>query len=362
MKMESGPEMKTDRITLAHFLADPAQGPAKDSQLAELLEGIAGTVEALSGMIAQGALAEMTGKLQSRNVQGEVQMKLDVLSNDLFIERLKHTGLVQGLASEEMDDALLLATEAGTSPFLVIFDPLDGSSNVAVNVSIGSIFSVLAAPGDHLAETGDYLRAGKHQLAAGYALYGPSTMLVITVGKGTHGFTLDRESRDFVLTHPAIRIPEDTAEFAINASNERFWEPPVKRYINECKAGASDVRAKDFNMRWVASMVADIHRILMRGGIYLYPRDSKDMSKPGRLRLMYEANPMGMLVEQAGGLASTCRERILEIEPQELHQRVPIAMGSRNEVLKVERYHEGYDSGHDENEALPLFSDRSFYI
>ena len=354
--------MSTQQTGLRAFLGDPAHGLAADNPLAALLLQVADTVKMLSAMIAQGAIADMTVKLESQNVQGETQMKLDLMSNDLFIEQLKNGGLTHGLASEEMDETVLLAKQPGKAPFLLIFDPLDGSSNVPINVSIGSIFSVLQAPADHLAEAADYLQAGSRQLAAGYALYGPATMLVLTVGKGTHGFTLDHESNEFVLTHPAISIPEDTAEFAINASNERFWEPPVKRYIAECKAGSTDVRARDFNMRWVASMVADIHRILMRGGIYLYPKDSKDHTKAGRLRLMYEANPMAMLVEQAGGIASTGRMRILEIEPADVHQRVPVVMGSRNEVLRVERYHQDYDAGKDEGGKSPFFSDRSFYM
>jgi fructose-1,6-bisphosphatase I/sedoheptulose-1,7-bisphosphatase len=354
--------MNKDRIGLHAFLNDPAQGLAENTPLVGLLLQIAETVKTLSAVIAQGAIAGMTGKLESQNVQGETQMKLDLVGNDLFIARLNDSGLVHGLASEEMDETVLLAKAPGQAPFLVIFDPLDGSSNVPVNVSVGSIFSVLPAPADRLAEAQDYLHAGKQQLAAGYALYGPATMLVLTVGKGTHGFTLDHDSHEFVLTHPDIQIPEDTAEFAINASNERFWEPPIKRYIDECKAGAKDVRAKDFNMRWVASMVADIHRILMRGGIYLYPKDDKDYTKAGRLRLMYEANPMAMLVEQAGGLASTGRTSILNIKPENVHQRVPIVMGSRNEVQRIERYHHDYDAGNNENDKLPFFSDRSFYM
>jgi fructose-1,6-bisphosphatase I/sedoheptulose-1,7-bisphosphatase len=354
--------MSTHHTGLRAFLGDPAQGLVPDSPLPALLLQLADTVKTLSTMIAQGAIADMTSKLESQNVQGETQMKLDLMSNDLFIEQLKNGGLAHGLASEEMDETILLAKQPGTAPYLVIFDPLDGSSNVPINVSIGSIFSILQAPADHLADAADYLQAGNRQVAAGYALYGPATMLVLTVGKGTHGFTLDHASNEFVLTHPAISIPEDTAEFAINASNARFWEAPVKRYIAECKAGASDVRAKDFNMRWVASMVADIHRILMRGGIYLYPKDNKDHTKAGRLRLMYEANPMAMLVEQARGIASTGRVRILEIVPADVHQRVPVVMGSRNEVLRVERYHQDYDAGKDESGKSPFFSDRSFYM
>ncbi len=354
--------MNKHRIGLHAFLQDPSQGPTDNQALTDLLLHIADTVKMLSAMIAQGAITDMTSKLESQNVQGETQMKLDMVGNELFIEHLRDSGLVHGLASEEMDETVLLAKSPGKAPFIVIFDPLDGSSNVPVNVSIGSIFSILSAPQAHLAQAKDYLQAGNQQLAAGYALYGPATMLVLTVGKGTHGFTLDHESHQFVLTHPAIQIPEETAEFAINASNERFWEPPIKRYIEECKAGVKGSRAKDFNMRWVASMVADIHRILMRGGIYLYPKDNKDHTKAGRLRLMYEANPMAMLVEQAGGIASTGRTSIMNIKPEDVHQRVPIVMGSTSEVQRVERYHHDYDADNNENGKLPFFSDRSFYM
>lgn len=354
--------MNRDRIELHAFLQDPSQGLADNQPLADLLLQLADSVKMLSAMIAQGAIADMTEKLESQNVQGETQMKLDMLGNDLFIEHMKEGGLVQGVISEELDETILLATQPEQAPFIVAFDPLDGSSNVPVNVSVGTIFSVLPAPHDHLAEINDYLLAGDQQLAAGYALYGPATMLVLTVGKGTHGFTLDHESHEFVLTHPAIQIPEETAEFAINASNERFWEPPIKRYIEECKEGVKGLRNKDFNMRWVASMVADIHRILMRGGIYLYPKDNKDHTKAGRLRLMYEVTPMAMLVEQAGGLASTGRTSVMNIKPEDVHQRVPVVIGSRNEVQLVERYHHDYDNGNNENDKLPFYSDRSFYM
>lgn len=350
--------MNTHYISLADFLVDSGQDLAPKN-LVTLILTIADIIQAISALTEKGDLGDIYGKLESQNIQGETQMKLDVSTNQLFIDHLTRCGLVAGLASEEMDAPLLIAGDGNKGDFLVIFDPLDGSSNVPVNVSIGSIFSILNSPKSHTPEDNDYLQPGNQQVAAGYALYGPCTMLVLTTGKGTHGFTLDRENNAFLLTHPNMSIPEDTVEYAINASNERFWEPPIKSYIAECKLGVVGTREKDFNMRWVASMVADIHRILLRGGIYLYPKDKKDLTKPGRLRLMYEANPMAMLVEQAGGLASTGRTRILDIQPDAVHQRIPIAMGSRNEVLRVERYHTAYDTGADE--ALPLFNERSFY-
>jgi len=283
------------------------------------------------------------------------------MSDTAFINTFSMGGLVAGLASEENDDILEIDPRDGTGRFLAVFDPLDGSSNIDVNVSVGSIFSVLIAPQGRTPTVDDFLVPGRQQLAAGYAIYGPSTMFVLTVGKGTHGFTLDREVGNFILTHPHMEVPADTSEFAINASNERFWEPPVQRYVSECKNGKTDVRGRDFNMRWIASMVADIHRILMRGGVFMYPRDTKDPSKAGRLRLMYEANPMSMVIEQAGGLGSTGRERILDLKPNDIHQRVPVVIGSRNEVERIEKYHREYDTGTDEKYSSPLFQERSLY-
>jgi fructose-1,6-bisphosphatase len=247
---------------------------------------------------------------------------------------------VAGIASEENDEPL--SNPKGGS-FLCLFDPLDGSSNIDVNVSVGTIFSILSTTPNTMLTVSDYLRTGRQQIAAGYAIYGPATMLVFSLGHGTHGFTFDTASGEFILTHPDIQVPADTSEFAINASNERFWEPPVSRYISECKQGKTSVRGRDFNMRWIASMVADVHRILMRGGVFMYPKDTKDPSKPGRLRLMYEANPMTFVVEQAGGLGSTGRQRILDVQPESIHQRIPVILGSKNEVERIENYHRDHD-------------------
>jgi len=352
--------MHLGRTTLSKFLIQELKGSERDRELAALLVDIAAAVKAISAMTAKGALAGVLGSLESENVQGEVQKKLDVLSNTAFVNTLDLGGLVAGLASEEMDEPLTV-TASRRGPFLAIFDPLDGSSNIDVNVSVGSIFSILDAPADRAPVTEDYLKAGQAQRAAGYAIYGPSTMMVLTVGKGTHGFTLDREVGNFILTHPHIQVPEDTSEFAINSSNERFWEPPIQRYVAECKAGKTDVRGRDFNMRWIASMVAEVHRILMRGGIFMYPKDTKDPSKPGRLRLMYEANPMGFVIEQAGGLASTGRQRILNVPPEQIHQRIPVILGSKNEVERIDRYHQEFDSGSDQKYSSPLFKERSLF-
>ena len=353
--------MHQGRTTLSKFLIQQLKGSSEQSDLAALLVDIAAAVKAISAMTAKGELGGVLGSLDSTNIQGETQKKLDVMSDKAFINTFAMGGLVAGLASEENDDILEIDPGEGTGRFLAVFDPLDGSSNIDVNVSVGSIFSVLRAPEGRKPGVADFLLAGRQQLAAGYAIYGPSTMFVLTVGQGTHGFTLDREVGNFILTHPHMQVPADTSEFAINASNERFWEPPVQRYVAECKNGKTDVRGRDFNMRWIASMVADIHRILMRGGVFMYPRDTKDPSKAGRLRLMYEANPMSMVIEQAGGLGSTGRERILDMQPGDIHQRVPVVIGSRNEVERIEKYHQEYDSGTDEKYTSPLFQERSLY-
>jgi fructose-1,6-bisphosphatase len=245
--------------------------------------------------------------------------------------------------------------------YLLAFDPLDGSSNLDVNVAAGTIFSVLRAPdgaGDPAPQ--DFLQPGARQVCAGYALYGPAAMIVITLGSGVHGFTLDPEIGAFILTHPDLTIPEETQELAVNASNQRFWEPPVRRYVDECIAGRSGPRGKDFNMRWIASLVAEVHRILMRGGLFMYPKDDRDPGEPGRLRLLYEANPMAMLIEQAGGRATNGRTRLLDVAPDALHQRVPVILGSALEVERIARYHQEYDRG-DVAFTSPLFNERSLF-
>lgn len=329
--------------TLAQYLTAESHYFSYGNALTCLLLNISDCTKNIAALAAKGALADVSHKLDATNVQGEVQTNIDVLSNNLFIAGLKKSGLVRGLVSEELEAPYLITETAGDGKFLVVFDPLDGSSNVGVNVSTGSIFSILLAFKD-ASNSCDFLQAGNKQLAAGYALYGPSTMLVITIGSGVQGFTLDPETQEFVLTHPNIRIPEITSEFSINASNERHWEVPVQNYINECRAGSNGVRERDFNMRWVASMVADVHRVLMRGGVYLYPTDNKLPAKAGRLRLLYEVNPISFIVEQAGGKSTTGRKRILEIQPDNIHQRVPVIMGSRLEVSLIELYHSEFDS------------------
>jgi fructose-1,6-bisphosphatase I/sedoheptulose-1,7-bisphosphatase/fructose-1,6-bisphosphatase I len=348
------------RTTLSKFVIEQTRG--QHSEMGALLIDVAAAVKSISAMVAKGALSGLAGTADNINVQGEEQKKIDVAANEAMLRHCEWGGQLAGMASEELDDPYPIPENYPRGRYLLVFDPLDGSSNSDVNVSVGTIFSILfrsTAAGD--ATTDDFLRPGTEQVAAGYAIYGPCTMLVLTVGTGTHGFTLDREGGNFLLTHPDIQVPQDTREFAINSSNERFWEPPVQRYVAECKEGKTGVRGADFNMRWIASLVAEVHRILMRGGIFMYPKDNKDPKKPGRLRLLYEANPMAMLIEQAGGAASTGRQRILDVQPEALHQRIAVILGSKNEVERVERYHHEYDTGTDRPFVSPLFAERSLF-
>lgn len=328
-----------------------------------LLNDICLACKRISNLIGKGALGGVHGAAAGDNVQGERQMRLDVMANDIFLRTNDWGGHLAAMASEELESVYPIPAQHPRGRYLLAFDPLDGSSNIDVNGPVGSIFSVLrCAEGITEPAAKNFLQPGAEQVCAGYAIYGPTTMLVLTLGHGVHGFTLDRELGEFILTHPDLRIPAETSEFAINASNERFWEPPVKRYISECLAGKSGARAKDFNMRWIASLVAEVHRILMRGGLFLYPKDSKEPAKTGRLRLLYEANPMALLVEQAGGAASTGRGRILEIGPQALHQRTPVILGSKDEVERIARYHGEYDRGVDQPYTSPLFNERSLFV
>jgi len=307
-------------------------------ELRLLLEVVARACKKISIAVNKGALGNVLGEAGTENVQGEDQKKLDVIANSELLEANEWGGHLAAMASEEMEAPYPIPHRYPMGEFLLLFDPLDGSSNIDVNVSIGTIFSVLRLADAEPTER-SFLQPGRQQLAAGYAVYGPSTMLVLTVGDGVASFTLDRESGSWALTSERMRIPEQTREYAINASNARHWYPPVSRYVDELLAGKEGPRGKDFNMRWVASMVADVHRIMTRGGIFMYPADRRDPGKPGKLRLLYEASPMAMLVEQAGGAATDGRQRILDIPPQKLHQRVPVFLGSKEEVERVTAYH-----------------------
>lgn len=329
--------------TLTNYIIETQRGiEGATGEFTGLLNDIATACKKIASLVDKGDLIGVLGAAGSENVQGEEQKKMDIITNEVFIEALENNGHVAALASEEMEDVYNLAADKPRGHYMVTFDPLDGSSNMDVNVSVGTIFSILKAPkGVENPSASDFMQPGTTQVAAGYCLYGPSSIMVITTGQGVKMFTLDRDMGEFIMTRDDVKIPEDTKEFAINASNSRHWEAPVKRYIDECLAGKEGPRGKDFNMRWVASMVAEVHRILTRGGIFMYPIDEKTRAagKEGKLRLMYEANPMSFIVEQAGGASTTGRERIMDIQPKELHQRVPVVLGSKNEVELVTRYH-----------------------
>ncbi len=331
----------TQPISLSRYLVEEQRERGKiPAQLRLLLEVVARACKGISHAVNKGALGDVMGSAGSENVQGEVQKKLDIIANEVLIEANEWGGHLAAMASEEMDSIYVVPNRYPQGEYLLLFDPLDGSSNIDVNVSIGTIFSVLQKPegGAGVSEQ-DFLQAGAKQVAAGYCVYGPQTMLVLTVGDGVVMFTLDREQGSFVLTQEHVKVPEDTQEFAINMSNMRHWAPPVKRYVDECLQGQDGVRGKNFNMRWIASMVADVHRILMRGGVFMYPWDQREPNKPGKLRLMYEANPMSWLIEQAGGASTNGHQRILDIQPTQLHERVSVILGSKNEVDRVTAYH-----------------------
>ncbi len=316
--------------------------PGASGEFTGLLSDVISACKQIAHDVNKGALIGVLGSAGSENIQGETQKKLDIITNDVFIKANEWGGHLAAMASEEMEDIYEIPKQYPRGKYLITFDPLDGSSNIDVNISVGTIFSILRCPdGVTNPVAADFLQPGTKQVCAGYALYGPNTMMVITSGHGVNGFTLDRDVGDFFLTHPDMKIPADTQEFAINMSNRRYWEEPVQRYVEECIKGKDGGREKNFNMRWVASMVAEIHRILTRGGIFMYPFDNKEVGKAGKLRLLYEANPMSFIVEQAGGVCSTGRERIMELKPEGLHQRVPVIMGSKNEVDRVVSYHKG---------------------
>ncbi len=352
-----------NRPTLTRYLIEQRRRfPDASGDFNALILDVAIAVKSIARRVASGALATPL-EVNTVNVHGEDQKPLDLISNEMLIRQTEWSGQLAGLASEEMEEPYQVPAKFQRGKYLLVTDPLDGSSNIDVNVSVGTIFSILRAP-ENVIESGrdvveaDFLQPGTTQVAAGYSIYGPTTMLVLSVGNGVVGCTLDQEIGEFKVTHPEMHVPEDTHEFAINTSNSRFWELPVKRYVDECLAGQTGPRGKDFNMRWIASLVAEAHRILMRGGVFLYPRDVKDPKKPGRLRLLYEANPIGFIIEQAGGRASTGRKPVLDVEPTELHQRIGFVFGSKNEVERIERYHR---EPVDDDMPAQLFAERTLF-
>jgi fructose-1,6-bisphosphatase I len=340
-------------VSLIQFLIEERRAGYVNAELSLLIEVVARACKRIAVATNKGALGDVlgmaagVGDAASINIQGEAQKKLDVISNEILLEANAWGGHLAACASEEMEDPQPIPDMYPKGNHLLLFDPLDGSSNIDVNVSVGTIFSVLHCPeGVVNPKAEDFLQPGTAQLAAGYVVYGPATVLVLTCGHGTHEFTLDREVGSFVLSRRDIRIPTETAEFAINMSNQRHWRPAMQRYISELLAGSEGPRGKDFNMRWVASMVADVHRIITRGGVFFYPLDAKIAEQGGKLRLMYEANPMAFIIEQAGGAASTGQQRIMALQPTRLHQRVPVFLGSKNEVEVAVQYHQDADNRH----------------
>jgi fructose-1,6-bisphosphatase I len=327
--------------TLTQFLIEQQRSLSNATgDFTLLLNDIAVACKQISHTVNRGAMTGMLGSAGTENIQGETQKELDIITNDIMVDALNWTGHLAGMASEEIDDPIAIPAQYPKGKYLALFDPLDGSSNIDINLTVGTIFSILEGRDGQDAALEDFLQKGTEQTCAGFVLYGPSTMMILTTGQGVNGFTLDQDIGEFVLTHRNMTVPEDTAEFAINMSNQRFWEPPVQRYIDECLQGLDGTRDKNFNMRWVASMVAEVYRVLTRGGIFMYPLDTRDPSKPGKLRLMYEANPMAFIVEQAGGVCSTGRERMMDVTPTDIHQRVPVILGSKNEVDRLISYHQ----------------------
>lgn len=330
-------------VTLSSFIIDEQRklGNKASGEFTGLLNDITIACKGIANLVNKGDLAGVLGVTESENSMGDVQKKMDLIANDLFIDALQNNGHCAGMASEELDEVLSLPEGKPRGSYLVTFDPLDGSSNMDINMDVGAIFSILRAPeGKKNPTAEDFARPGVEQVAAGYCLYGPSSMMVLTTGGSVNGFTLCTSIGEFILTHPDMKIPEETAEYAINSSNQRFWEAPIREYINDCIQGEEGPLGKRYNMRWVAAMVGEIHRILCRGGVFLYPIDERCRAAGGKLRLLYEGNPMAMIVEQAGGAASTGYERILEVKPNgDPHQRVPVIMGSKNEVEKIVAYH-----------------------
>jgi fructose-1,6-bisphosphatase I len=336
----STPSSISRRTTLTKYLIEQQREHQNlPADLRLLIEVVARACKQISYQVSKGALGEALGTAGSENVQGEVQKKLDILSNEILLEANEWGGNLAAMASEEMEKIFPIPNRYPKGNYLLTFDPLDGSSNIDVNVSIGTIFSVLRCPDGMEPSEQAFMQPGSAQVAAGYAVYGPQTVFVLTTGHGVNCFTLDRELGSWVLTQSNMQIPADTREYAINASNSRHWYAPVQKYVNELNEGMDGPRKEDFNMRWIASMVADVHRILNRGGVFMYPADKRTPDRPGKLRLMYEANPMAFIAEQAGGAATDGEQRILDIVPTSLHQRVPVFLGSKNEVERVTRFH-----------------------
>ena len=356
--------MRFGRTNVNKFLVgEQRRNPEIAGDFAMLISDVVRSCKAISQTVSLGKLIlrESDVTTVGRRYIGP-QADLKDMANQIFLHHCEWGGHLAAISSAEMDTLYTPPRSEGSGNYLLLFDALDGSSNIDINLPVGSVFSVLRCRRqDRPVSIDDFLQAGSTQVAAGYTLYGSSTIMVLTVGNGTHGFTLDREIGEFLLTHPNLIIPAETQNFAINASKERFWEPPIRRYVDECMAGQTGVRGKDFNMRWAAATVADVHRILMRGGVFLHPLDSRDPEHPGRTDLLHKANPLAMLIEQGGGMASTGYGRISDIVPIGLRQRTPVILGSRAEIELIERYHAEYLKGEDKPFSSPLFGTRTLF-
>ncbi|MDR2614567.1 MAG: class 1 fructose-bisphosphatase [Candidatus Accumulibacter sp.] len=354
--------MRFGRTNINKYLVGEQRlNPAIAGDFSMLISDVVRSCKAISQVVSLGRLIPREGDVATVDRHGGSPTDMKDMARRIFLHHCEWGGHLAAISPSEMETTMP-PPEERKGRYLLLFDALDGSSNIDINLTVGSIFSVLRRPereGEATVE--DFLQAGSAQVAAGYALYGSSTILVLTIGKGTHGFTLDREIGEFLLTHPYLAIPPETRYFAINTSRERFWEPPIQRYVQECLDGQAGIRGKDFDMRWAAAMVANVHRILMRGGVFLNPRDSRDPDVPGRVGLLHKANPMAMLVEQAGGMASTGYGRVADIVPARLHQPTPVILGSRAEIERIERYHAEYLSGEDRPFSSPLFGTRSLF-
>ncbi len=326
---------------ITQFIVEKQRDHAQSTgEFTGLMHNIISACKKISHLVGRSGIIGLGGVAESENVQGEIQKKLDIIANDVIIDHLIWTGHLAAMVSEEDTNIIHIPDKYPKGNYLVVFDPLDGSSNIDINMSVGTIFSILRCPQGVVKPTmADFMQTGTEQVCAGFCVYGPCTMMILTIGESVNGFTLDRDIGEFVLTHPEMMIPDNTTEFAINMSNQRFWEAPIKRYVDECIQGAQGDRKKDFNMRWIGSMVAEVYRILTRGGVFMYPSDSKTVASSGRLRLLYEVNPASFIIEQAGGASSTGRERIMTIQPTSIHQRVPVVLGSRREVERIISYH-----------------------
>ena len=311
-------------MTLNDYLAEHVD----DADLADLAERIASACWSVSQLVGSSALQGNQGSTEQVNPQGEVQKPLDILANEVFVRSCEPNENLVALISEEVEDVTWLKP-ARAGAFVVAYDPLDGSSNLDVDLSVGSIFGVARLSSD---DPADVLPNGRDLLCAGYAIYGPSTMLVLTFGDRVDGFTLDTSTDSFVLTHPNMTIPNQACEFAINVSRLRHWDDTIQRYVADCIEGPDGIRGKSFNMRWTASMVADVHRILVRGGVFLYPIDADNRLGGGKLRLLYEALPMAMIAEVAGGAATNGRIPVLDVSADTPHQRTSVILGAREEI------------------------------